>query len=140
MYQLIYISEKTQNFELEDIPRILYSARLNNDLLNVTGILLDLSEHFIQVLEGNQKDVESTFTKISGDSRHCNIRCIYKQPTINQEFGNWSMGFSPDLNQDVLQDAIHIANMFAQKQHLSDIQIDSLRLLLKSLNPEPEIL
>lgn len=135
MYQLIYISEKSRHFELEDIPHILHIARINNELLNVYGLLLDLPEHFIQVLEGAQNNVESIFAKISGDIRHCNIRCIYKQPVMLQEFGDWSMGFSGELNHDVIQDTIHIANEFVRKQTFTNIQIDSLKLLLKSLNP-----
>ncbi|MEP0355826.1 MAG: BLUF domain-containing protein [Paraglaciecola sp.] len=137
MYQLIYISEKSQHFKLSDIPRILKSAMKNNELLNVTGLLLNLPHHFIQVLEGNQLDVESIFSKISDDSRHDNIRCIYKQSIMIREFGDWSMGFSAELAEEIIQDTTHVVNEFARKQTFSNIQVNGLKFLLKSLNSAP---
>jgi hypothetical protein len=133
MYQLIYISDKTETFSNQDVDQLLSKSRVNNHKKNVTGLLLDLSKHFIQILEGEQDQVEAIYSHICSDPRHHNIRLVLVETILKSEFGGWSMGFTDDLEEIQVQDAIHILNAFAQKKHFNAIQASSLRMLLKSL-------
>jgi hypothetical protein len=136
VYQLIYISDKVNTFVPSDIDSILCKARVNNEKYGVTGLLVELPKHFIQIVEGNQDDVEFAFKLISKDTRHDNLRVILATTTKTREMEAWAMGFSKDLDESELKDALHILNSFSEKQNFSDIHGQSLKILLKSLSPE----
>jgi hypothetical protein len=134
VYQLIYVSDKINTFVPSDVDSILSSARKNNEKHGITGLLVELPKHFIQILEGNQGRVKQTFNRISHDSRHQNVRVILGQNIEFREIEAWEMGFSAELNESQLNDALHILNTFSKKQSFTDIQGQSLKILLKSLS------
>jgi hypothetical protein len=134
VYQLIYVSDKINTFVPRDVNSILSSARKNNEKHGITGLLVELPKHFIQILEGNQGRVKQTFNRISHDSRHQNVRVILGQNIEFREIEAWEMGFSAELNESQLNDALHILNTFSKKQSFTDIQGQSLKILLKSLS------
>ncbi|MBU3003681.1 BLUF domain-containing protein [Paraglaciecola arctica] len=133
MYQLIYVSDKIETFTPSDMEEILCKARKNNAQYGITGLLVELPEHFIQILEGTQDKVEFTFNLICEDIRHTNIRVLLAEKTRAREMESWDMGFSEDLDPSQLDDARLILNNFSEKQNFSDIHRQSLKLLLKSL-------
>ncbi|MFT2091280.1 BLUF domain-containing protein [Paraglaciecola sp. 2405UD69-4] len=133
MFQLVYLSDKTNSIEKSDIENILSSSRVNNKSKDITGLLLHLPEHFIQILEGGQKQVEKVFEKICKDDRHTNVRLIFSEHAMQRDFGKWSMGFSENLKASEIQDTIHIINALSNTQRFNEMQANSLRLLLKSL-------
>jgi hypothetical protein len=134
VYQLIYVSDKINTFVPRDVNSILSSARKNNEKHGITGLLVELPKHFIQILEGNQGRVKQTFNRISHDSRHQNVRVILGQNIEFREIEAWEMGFSAELNESQLNDALHILNTFSKKQSFTGIQGQSLKILLKSLS------
>ncbi|MEP1448899.1 MAG: BLUF domain-containing protein [Paraglaciecola sp.] len=133
MYQLIYVSDKIATFKPSDMDEILYKAQKNNAKHGITGLLVELPEHFIQILEGTQGNVEFTFNLICEDTRHKNIRVLLTEKTRAREMEGWDMGLSSDLEQSQIDDALLILNNFSEKQNFSDIHRQSLKLLLKSL-------
>lgn len=136
VYQLIYVSDKINTFVPSDMESILCKARANNEKYGITGLLVELPQHFIQIVEGSQDNVEVAYKLISKDTRHHNLRVILATTTKTREMGGWAMGFSKDLDESELNDALHILNSFSEKQNFSDIQGQSLKMLLKSLSPE----
>ncbi|WP_158971155.1 BLUF domain-containing protein [Paraglaciecola sp. L3A3] len=136
MYQLIYVSDKTHTFVPSDVDSILFSARKNNEKFGITGLLVELPEHFIQIIEGEKEKVEHVFQLIAKDERHENLRVLLAMKTLSREMAAWAMGFSEKLSESQLRDALHILNSFSKKQNFSDIHGKSIKLLLKSLSPE----
>jgi hypothetical protein len=63
----------------DDLMDILTTARLNNALLGVTGMLLYTGKNFIQVLEGDEKVIEALTADIRKDSRHKDIHIVEKK-------------------------------------------------------------
>jgi hypothetical protein len=119
-----------------DMDSILYKARKNNKKYGITGLLVELPKHFIQFIEGGQDNVEFVYKLISKDKRHHNLRVVLATTTKTREMESWTMGFSTDLDESELNDALHILNSFSEKQNFSDIHGQSLKMLLKSLSPE----
>ncbi|WP_339723332.1 BLUF domain-containing protein [uncultured Paraglaciecola sp.] len=134
MYQLIYVSDKPSTFTPNDMNDILRSARENNAKYGITGLLVELPEHFIQILEGTQDNVEYIFNLIYEDPRHKNIRVLLTAKTRAREIEAWDMGLSEELDPTQLKDALYILNNFSEKQNFSDIHRQSLKLLLTSLS------
>lgn len=93
MYQIIYASTATHLMSEQELTDILTKARANNEQLGVTGMLLYNSGNFLQVLEGDEANVNAIYNKISQDDRHYNLTKIFSKPIASREFGEWSMGF-----------------------------------------------
>jgi hypothetical protein len=117
-----------------DVDSILSSARKHNGINQITGLLVELPQHFIQILEGDHDQVENTFNRICEDTRHQNVRVVLAKNIEFREIEAWEMGFSTELNESQLNDALHILNTFSKKQSFTDIHGQSLKVLLKSLS------
>ena len=89
---LIYLSCTTNYIGTSDLNNIIQSANHYNPKFNITGILLYHNEYFLQMLEGQESDLNRLFAKIEKDSRH---RCLYeplKGVMSERLFSQWSMG------------------------------------------------
>ena len=93
MLQMIYTSVATKKFPPTELKDLLEISRRNNVRDGITGMLLYEDGTFIQVLEGDEETVESTFNRISKDPRHSKIVLIAKFELDHRSFNEWEMGF-----------------------------------------------
>jgi hypothetical protein len=96
MFQLIYASAATKNFSHDELSSLLIKARPNNIALGITGMMLYHSGSFLQILEGDDDNVNALFSIIERDKRHTNVKIIYRDIADGngeREFEDWSMGF-----------------------------------------------
>ena len=93
MIHLIYVSSAPDPLSESQLIELLDQSRQRNRSLNVTGMLLYADGNFIQVLEGEEADVESIFLSILNDPRNRGIIVIEKEPIERRDFPDWSMGF-----------------------------------------------
>jgi hypothetical protein len=77
---------------LEGLKNIVAIANEKNRARNVTGALAFDDAHFIQVLEGERRDVWETFQRIANDSRHTDVTLVQFTDVPERLFGNWWMG------------------------------------------------
>lgn len=102
IYKLVYLSHATPSFnEKVDLPEILEKSRKNNTGVNVSGLLLYTNGLFIQLLEGEEKDVNKTYTKIVKDHRHSDAVIIAKKTEEERSFENWSMGYIAPTESEI---------------------------------------
>lgn len=93
VFQMVYISAQTVDFDEEALRELLAVARKNNHALGVSGMLLYHQGSFIQVLEGDQDVVERLFEKIELDDRHTNTTVIFRGHAEERTFDEWAMGY-----------------------------------------------
>ena len=93
MYSIIYRSVANDSFSLSDIYDMLSKARERNFKQNITGCLLYHENGFLQLLEGERKDVLSLYEKISEDNRHHTVELILEEKQNDRLFKDWSMAF-----------------------------------------------
>lgn len=95
-----------------DLVKILSDSRDNNKIKNITGMLIYGDGTFIQVLEGEEQDVEEVYNKLSADNRHKNLIVLAEGEINKRNFPDWTMGFiainSNDLEE--LEGYINPAN------------------------------
>ena len=103
MLQLIYTSEAKNNFSPSELQNLLLTARRNNDLDAITGMLLYEDGTFLQVLEGENEIIESTYQRIAADKRHHKIMLIARFEIDHRSFQNWEMGFFDASGGKLLQ-------------------------------------
>lgn len=92
MQQLLYFSSTYRDPAQEMLDDILASARRNNELLNVTSMLLYADGGFLQVLEGEEKTLTNLYAKIREDKRHWDAQLLLRHDG-KPAFQGWSMGF-----------------------------------------------
>jgi len=93
MRQLIYISSAEHKMNHNQLLEILRVSKENNTKKNISGVLLYDNGTFIQVLEGEEGQLNETFADIQIDERHSNIVIMQNKEIQAREFGDWSMGF-----------------------------------------------
>jgi hypothetical protein len=86
----------------EGLLQILHASYKNNSVNQVTGMLLYKSGNFMQVLEGPEESVLSTFEKIQSDSRHKEIIVISQEEIEERQFADWKMAFV-NMDDDLVQ-------------------------------------
>lgn len=93
MKRLIYCSQATTDFGPDDLVELLADARARNTEAGLTGMLLYCSQSFLQMLEGDQAELEPTYSRIGADRRHMNLRLLLNVDTSARLFPDWTMGF-----------------------------------------------
>ena len=77
-----------------DLVLLLRDSRDLNAESRITGMLLYKDGHFMQVLEGEEKDVMETFGRIELDHRHKSIDVVRSEYLQYRNFPDWTMGFA----------------------------------------------
>jgi hypothetical protein len=90
--QLIYVSHLVDDNE-STLAAILESAVRNNRQNGITGMLLYADGSLIQVLEGDESAVQTTYDRICQDRRHSQVTCLQVEPVAERHFAHWSMGY-----------------------------------------------
>lgn len=70
---------------------IAQASAVRNAASGLTGTLAYIDGHFIQVLEGNLKQVEETFERICCDFRHRELKLLDYHTAPSRLFSEWSM-------------------------------------------------
>ena len=92
--QLVYCS-KPFGYSLEILSAILIASRANNRKRDITGALICRSDIFLQLLEGPEQQVKSTYAAIQNDDRHINIYHLLEQNVDKRLFPAWAMKDDP---------------------------------------------
>lgn len=93
MLQLVYISTARGPIEDAMLDQILAASRRNNARCEVTGLLVAGGRRFLQVLEGPDQVVLTTYARIQHDARHRALVLLSTRQTARRDFGNWNMAF-----------------------------------------------
>lgn len=91
---LLYVSIATKPLTDSELVDLLEVSRKNNAAAGVTGMLLYKDKKFMQLLEGDEKEVARIFEKILKDSRHRNVITLMEGQKDERDFSDWTMGFA----------------------------------------------
>lgn len=93
MIRLIYISTATSKPTEADLILLLRQSRARNLRQQITGMLLYSNRSYLQILEGDAKDVHEVYSSICNDPRNEGNVILIKSEISSREFPDWSMGF-----------------------------------------------
>jgi len=91
MYCLCYVSTKRKGLLQSDILDIIESSSKKNLNKDITGILIDYQNNFLQHLEGDPILIYELFEKIKQDPRHEKISLVQYSPIEKRLFTKWNM-------------------------------------------------
>jgi len=116
MIRLLYISSASKPMNEDSLLELLQECRQSNSKEGITGMLLYCGESFIQVLEGNEQDVDALFKVIKKDSRHTNVTILERKRITERKFADWSMGFK-NISDAELQNTQGLNSFFENDIH-----------------------
>lgn len=58
---------------------------------DLTGMLMTVGDHFVQILEGKRNTVLALVERIKQDPRHTDFRVLAVRPISERVFGHWAM-------------------------------------------------
>jgi hypothetical protein len=90
--RLLYASRTSKDIDSTVLDSILAQSRDHNPEAGVTGILCFSGKIFMQVLEGNRREVSKLYNRIAGDSRHSDVEILLFEDITERRFSNWTMG------------------------------------------------
>lgn len=93
LIRLVYLSAASNDFSQKELNELLEISCRNNEANNITGMLLYRDGDFLQILEGEQDSVLSTYNRIHKDPRHHGLLQLDKSEIHERGFPKWSMGF-----------------------------------------------
>jgi hypothetical protein len=133
MYGITYRSKIKPNCPPEDILDILSASRRNNKEYNITGCLIYHKDTFIQILEGEKKDVKKIFKKIIHDFRHQEIALLWEGTCKERAFSAWNMAYhSLEGNQNT-KEIVHFEQNLLALSSFSKMQSASVMLFWKNV-------
>ena len=105
LVQLIYCSAAADEITDDEVDNILEQSRKNNEANNITGLLLNNKQFYVQLLEGDCKAVNDLYNKIVKDPRHGQIMLLAYTPTDKRLFSGWTMKHIPEnrVINDIVQ-------------------------------------
>ena len=123
MYRLLYVSTKSPELTKLETDKIVKISEVNNGALEISGILMEFKQHFIQYIEGPSVNLYKLFKKIKEDTRHCDVSLIYYKPLEERLYSKWGMSFyTIDLLEkgqsllDKLEDLIQLGSGNTEKE------------------------
>ena len=90
---LTYTSWARPGISDADIEAILRSARTNNPLDGLTGVLIFNGGAFVQILEGSEQAVNEIVGRLCTDKRHSNFFIREERLIEERAFPDWSMAY-----------------------------------------------
>lgn len=94
LIQLIYAS-RPFGFDSSTLNAILIEARASNTRQEITGALICRADIYLQLLEGADTAVDSTFARILDDDRHLEVKLLYRMSAAKRFFPDWAMRDDP---------------------------------------------
>lgn len=93
LFHLVYVSTASDPMGEKELAELLEQARARNARNGITGMLLFKDERFIQLLEGQEEDVQKIFDSVKRDERHHGVRVLWSRYAQYRDFPDWTMGF-----------------------------------------------
>lgn len=88
IYKSIASAEIVSNETLRDLEQV--SAK-SNAAQGISGLLVLSGNVFLQVLEGDARDVTALFARIAADKRHRQVELITFETVAERSFDDWHM-------------------------------------------------
>ncbi len=98
---IAYASEAVGTVSDVALAALLKRARIKNEALGVTGILLMVDASFFQLIEGDPDAVSSLYELIAKDRRHKRVVKLIEEPIEKKDFADWSMGLARATSVDL---------------------------------------
>lgn len=147
--RVIYLSRSMDNVNSNAMLSMCGDFAARNAQHQITGLLLLVGDHFIQLIEGAPDKVTQLMDNITRDKRHRDLMLLTDRPAEKRIFGTWAMrGVDIDANLDIsqalrmqLQHEIHAISQDADRDPSLARRLisDTVQQLLKAQQPKTRL-
>ena len=88
IYRSVATVDVVSNQTLSELERLASDFNAKHD---ITGLLVLSGNTFLQVLEGNSREITELFGHIQADQRHNQVELIMFEPAVDRLFDDWNM-------------------------------------------------
>ena len=88
---LTYTSLARLDLEADDLEAIHRTAREENALEGITGLLIFNGTHFLQIIEGAPDAIDDLIERLRRDPRHSGVEVRDEREVEERSFPDWSM-------------------------------------------------
>jgi hypothetical protein len=88
---VVYRSRAVGSLSDYELYELVQAAQTKNALESITGLMLYDNGRFYQWLEGPVANVNRLMQSIFTDNRHTDIEILSDKPSVNRQFGDWTM-------------------------------------------------
>jgi len=136
LVRLLYFSRARPDRNVNDtqvLRQILEVSETQNALRGITGCLLACNGRFMQILEGPNSNVQTTYGSIARDVRHEDVRLVRVGAATERLFPQWTMcGRELSPTDDAVVDVLENAGSFDPSRLTLDRSV-SLLLRIQEL-------
>ncbi len=93
VFQLVYSSTAVVPLAPEALSELVDRCRTNNAERGITGVLLHRRQRFLQLLEGEEREVLRLYATIAADDRHQGVATLMRGRRVRRQFPTWTMAF-----------------------------------------------
>ena len=92
---LLYVSRRSHLvFDPERaMANVVSSSRFNNARWGITGSLACTQDHFAQLLEGPNAELDDLMHRIEQDDRHFDLTILKVEPITRRHLPDWSLAY-----------------------------------------------
>jgi len=94
--RIAWSSALATSFSAARLNKIIAPARLNNERLHMSGMLVFTGSHFLGIYEGDERDLGRLWLSLRADVRHCELTRIGDEVCGQRWFPTWLVGYSDD--------------------------------------------
>lgn len=102
-HEVLYVSTMAPGAPISIVADIALKARIANQAMDITGLLVFDGMRFCQQLEGRRKEVMALTERIRQDPRHTDIEILHHGPLAERRFRRFSLGYISVDEIDVLE-------------------------------------
>lgn len=135
--QLIYISRTQKKMPLDQIEALVAHSQAANARRDISGALMFVGQHFMQLLEGELSDIVLLFERIRQDPRHTYVHCLYCKNVNKRLHPKWGMRLL-ELNNKTKLDPMRLERLiaeFREHRHTADYAVEA-RVLLQDFEQQ----
>lgn len=92
LMQLVYVSRAPTAMSESELRELASTSARKNAAHGITGLLLYSHTNFLQLIEGDEPDIDALYRKILADPRHTEVELLLKSPAPQRLFEKWNMG------------------------------------------------
>ncbi|WP_452599807.1 BLUF domain-containing protein [Pontimicrobium sp. MEBiC01747] len=96
---ICYVSSSDIDLNISDLNELFKTTIKNNTHSKISGILIYKNGNFLQIIEGEENQIDKLYTKICLDARHHGTILIIETKICDRVFDNYSTEF-PIINNN----------------------------------------
>lgn len=91
LFTWVYMSRALRPYDVAELDVMCGQFAARNDKAGVTGVLMKIGDHFVQVLEGEEQTLLDLVAKLLKDERHTDFHTLHRGSITLRRFPKWSM-------------------------------------------------